>query len=146
MKTTKELGLTAGENIILQTKINNSQFLPEIILGLLSIICFMISFYFGLIVMLATFGILIQDLIKVKNTVCIVTNKKVFYKSGLFSSKVWEQFLAKIEGVHVEQNFSDKIFKSGKVIISGTGGTKTEFKNIDNPYEFRQVVNELIHK
>jgi len=145
--TTKELGLSTDEKLIFETKVNKGDLVVTVsVLLLLSIICFSFSITLGIVMMLLAFLSGIKELINIKNTICIITNKKVLHKSGLFSSKILEQILTKIEAVYVEQSFIDKIFNSGTVVIVGTGGTKTKFKNINEPFEFKQAINELIHK
>jgi uncharacterized membrane protein YdbT with pleckstrin-like domain len=54
--------------------------------------------------------------------------------------------LNKVEGIHVEQGLVDKMFGCGNIDVKGTGGNKNSFAGIDNPFEFRNAVNEQISK
>jgi len=69
-----------------------------------------------------------------------VTNKRVVIKVGVFQRHSVEVLLSKVESVGVDQGILGKIFGYGTIIISGTGGTKEPFVQVENPLEFRRQV------
>lgn len=73
-----------------------------------------------------------------------VTNKRVLVKQGALTIRNVEIFLSKIESIEVQQDIIGCMIGFGTVIICGTGGTKQQFMQIDNPLEFRRHCQEQI--
>jgi uncharacterized membrane protein YdbT with pleckstrin-like domain len=90
----------------------------------------------GLLVLLATF-------IKRQSSDFAVTNKRVMMKIGVFSTRSVELLLNKIEAIVVNQSFMGRIFGYGDIVLTGSGGTKEAFSNIQRPLEFRRAVQSV---
>ena len=73
---------------------------------------------------------------------CVVTSKRVIFKTGLLSTNTIEMNLTKIESIYVDQTFLGKIFKYGTITIKGTGGSVEVFENINNPLHIRNCIQE----
>jgi uncharacterized membrane protein YdbT with pleckstrin-like domain len=73
-----------------------------------------------------------------------VTNKRVLIKTGFMGTRSFEILLAKVEGIGVEQTLWQKMLNYGTIVISGTGGSKEKFSQINAPFEFRRQVQEQI--
>src|SRR5205085_6129586 len=52
-----------------------------------------------------------------------VTDRRVIYKSGLFSRHTLEMNRSKVESVDVDQSILGRIFSFGTIIVRGTGGS-----------------------
>jgi uncharacterized membrane protein YdbT with pleckstrin-like domain len=72
-----------------------------------------------------------------------VTNKRVMMKVGVFSSRSVELLLNKIEAIAVNQSFAGRIFGYGDIEVTGSGGTKEAFRNIQAPLDFRRAVQSV---
>ncbi|CCG41905.1 PH domain-containing protein [Magnetospirillum molischianum] len=73
-----------------------------------------------------------------------VTNKRVLIKIGFIRRHSLEIILNKIEGIGVNQGIIGRIFGFGTITVSGTGGSKEHFAQIDDPLEFRRQVQSRI--
>jgi len=71
-----------------------------------------------------------------------VTNKRVLIKKGLIQRDSLEIFINKVSGIQVNQSITGRVFNFGTIIISGTGGTREYFDNINNPLTLRKHVQE----
>ena len=80
------------------------------------------------------------------STEFLVTNKRIISKSGIIRKNLTEIFLDKIESVKVDQGLVGRILGYGTIIISGTGGTKEEYKWVSQPMMFRKKILEAIDK
>lgn len=87
--------------------------------------------------------ILIMTFLKTKTTELAITNKRIIAKHGVLSKHTLEQSLNRIESVQVHQGIFDRMFGSGAVHITGTGGTKEIISGIEQPFVFRQHFAEL---
>jgi uncharacterized membrane protein YdbT with pleckstrin-like domain len=69
-----------------------------------------------------------------------VTNRRVIVKTGLVSRRTIEINISRVESVQVEQDIFGRLFNYGAITVIGTGGTKEPFTMIDNPQQFRRMV------
>jgi uncharacterized membrane protein YdbT with pleckstrin-like domain len=86
----------------------------------------------------------VSRFIAYKSSEFAVTNKRVLIKIGFIQRHSLELLIQKVEGIGVDQDISGRIFGYGTLIVTGTGGTKEPFKNIENPLEFRKQVQQSL--
>ena len=82
------------------------------------------------------------------STELVITNKRVFSKTGLISRHTIELLHSKVESFYVEQGIFARIFNYGSVGIHGTGGAqlstngngsaRTPIRYIADPLSFRR--------
>lgn len=87
--------------------------------------------------------VLIAAVVKRQSSDFAVTNKRVMMKVGVFSSRSVELLLNKIEAIAVNQSFVGRIFGYGDIEVTGSGGTKEEFRSIQAPLDFRRAVQSV---
>jgi len=90
----------------------------------------------GLLILLAAF-------IKRQSSDFAVTNKRVLMKVGVFRTRSIELLLSKIEAISVDQSVMGRIFGYGDIVVTGSGGTKEPFSNIQSPLAFRRAVQSV---
>lgn len=73
-----------------------------------------------------------------------VTNKRVIIKVGFIKRRTLETLLNKVEGIEVNQSVFARIVNFGTIAVTGTGGTREEFRNIAAPLEFRRQVQAQV--
>jgi uncharacterized membrane protein YdbT with pleckstrin-like domain len=91
---------------------------------------------FGLLILLVAF-------VKRQSSDFAVTNKRVMMKTGVFSTRSIELLLSKIEAIAVNQSFAGRIFGYGDIVVTGSGGTREAFSNIQGPLAFRRAVQSV---
>ena len=101
----------------------------------------------GLVVILPALVIAICGIYRVITyyfTEFSITNKKVLAKSGIFSRKVDELQIKKVEGVDVSQGLIERMLGYGTLVMSGTGTQKVCFYGIDNPIDVKKKINSIL--
>lgn len=73
-----------------------------------------------------------------------VTNKRVIIKVGFIQRRTLETLLSKVEGIEVNQSVMARLLNFGTIAVTGTGGTREEFRNIAAPLEFRRQVQAQV--
>lgn len=63
----------------------------------------------------------------------VITNQRVIIKRGILVFWSLEMNHSQIEAIFVNQNIIGRLFNSGSIEISGTGGTRERFHQIANP-------------
>jgi uncharacterized membrane protein YdbT with pleckstrin-like domain len=74
----------------------------------------------------------------------VITNQRIIIKRGILVFWSLEMNHSQIEAIFVTQSILGRIFNSGSIEISGTGGTREKFHQISNPLVFRRVFQETI--
>ena len=87
------------------------------------------------------FVIFIARTVNRKTTEIAVTNRRFVVKTGLFTRQTQEVALEKIEEIKLAQSFWGRLFDYGSISISGTGVSKIQLPNIDEPLMLRKAIN-----
>ena len=95
---------------------------------------------FGLILMAAGLIAAAAAYIRQTTSEFAVTNARVIVKTGLLARRTIEINIARVESVQVDQDILGRLFNYGAITVIGTGGTKEPFTMIDNPQQFRRMV------
>lgn len=97
--------------------------------------------FFGAAIIFALWLIL-KDLITILTTELALTDQRIIAKHGLIKRNTMELRLSKLESVQVDQGIIARIFNYGSVVMSGTGGSKSPFKAIADPFTFKNAVDK----
>lgn len=73
-----------------------------------------------------------------------VTDRRVIIKVGWIQRRTLETMLNKVEGISIDQTVTGRLFGYGSITITGTGGTREEFKRIADPLELRKQIHSQI--
>lgn len=83
--------------------------------------------------------------LKWRNTEQGVTNKRVIYKSGIFSRTTDEMRLSAIESIKIEQSIWGRIFGFGEVIVAGRGDGDVVLRWMADPLEVKKTIESAEH-
>ena len=89
---------------------------------------------------LMALGSAFQAWIRRITTEFAVTDRRVIYKTGLFSRHTLEMNRSKVESVDVDQPLLGRIFGYGTVVLRGTGSTFEPIYHIADPLTFRSHI------
>jgi len=144
--------LLAGESVVFRTRLHWLLFLGPVlftVIILLPIAWFLstgtwsgyawIPLAFGLFLLLTT-------LVKRLSSDFAVTNKRIMMKVGVFRTRSIEILLSKVEAIAVDQSLLGRIFGYGDIAVTGSGGTRETFAQIQAPLEFRRAVQSVTDK
>jgi uncharacterized membrane protein YdbT with pleckstrin-like domain len=147
-----EQNLMQGEQIRYHTKLHWIVFAVPIFIIIFGLFFFLLSrsdalagfMIFGSLFILVGILLGVSRFIDYKSSEFAITNKRVLIKVGFIRRHSLELLLQKVEGIGVDQGIIGRIFGYGTIIVTGTGGTKEPFKNIENPLEFRKQVQQSL--
>lgn len=69
-----------------------------------------------------------------------VTDRRVIFKTGLFSRHTVEMNRSKVESVDVDQPLFGRVFGYGTIVLRGTGSTFEPIYHIADPLTFRSHI------
>lgn len=144
--------LLKNESVAYEANVHWFVFVPWIMLFTLTIIfaedarndpMMIISIVFFMI--MSIIGVIHAFFYKISSELA-VTTKRIISKTGFISRNTVELNHNKVESFSVDQGIFGRIFGYGTVTIHGTGGGKTQVKNIANPVKFRRAAMDIIDK
>lgn len=145
-----EKNLMPSEVIIYRTRLHWAVYLLPAVVALMSLlVCFAgkDAIVFGVLLFSSlVLPMMIDAFVKTKTSEFAVTNKRVIMKVGFIRRSSVEVLLTKVEGISVDQGIFGRMLGFGTIVVGGTGGSKTPFHKIDDPMQFRRVVQEQIEK
>ena len=131
--------LNPGEQVVYRGTVHWIIYLPPVLMVCFGIPLIDINERFAVI--LAAAG-LIAGAAYIRQTTSefAVTNHRVIVKTGLLARRTIEINIARVESVQVDQDIFGRLLNYGAITVIGTGGTKEPFTMIDNPQQFRRMV------
>ena len=103
--------------------------------AVLCLICF--SWVFGI-------GIyfFLHFLLQRYSTEMVVTNRRLFYKTGVVARRVTEINIDRVESCIVNQSVLGRMLGYGSIVVRGTGIGEIDLPVIDAPVAFRKALDE----
>lgn len=99
--------------------------------------------YAGLLCLLVAAGFAFVAYLRIQTSDFAVTNRRVIIQVGYLNRTSLEIFLAKVEGISINQTLIGRIFNFGDISIRGGGGIQEDFQMVAAPYTFRRYVQLL---
>ena len=152
-----ESNLIPGEKLIYKAAVHWMVYFP----AALNIFISFIIFYFGkyhfhmqskILPILAAIPLVVaafktfQAYLHREFTEIGVTNDRLIAKFGWISRETIELPLTRIESVIVEQSISERIIGAGSIMVRGTGVSMAPISYIEEPFVFRNRINEAINE
>ena len=137
--------LLPGENVMYRSKLHWQVFLvPGFFAGILLLAS--IGLFSsgakgtGLSLLVLAVILILVPFLKRANSEFAVTNKRIIVKLGFFTTRTVELLHSKVEAISVNQGLLGKMLGYGDIVVTGTGGTREEFKAVASPLELRRAV------
>ncbi|MDZ4776794.1 MAG: PH domain-containing protein [Alphaproteobacteria bacterium] len=107
------------------------------------------AYWVGAWVQLLVLGIVIIGIvlfiaavIRMKTTEFAVTNRRVILKRGWLTRTTEELAVESIEAVHLDQSIWGRLFRYGRLVVTGTGDARVHFPPMAEPITFRRAIEE----
>jgi uncharacterized membrane protein YdbT with pleckstrin-like domain len=141
--------LIAGERVVYRTRLHWLVFVVPVlfvVVVLLPLAWFLANGAWRSVAwvpLVAGLVVLLPAIVKRQSSDFAVTNKRVMMKAGVLTTRSVELLLNKIEAIAVDQGFLGRIFGYGNIVVTGSGGTREAFSQIQGPLEFRRAVQSV---
>lgn len=135
-----------GDQILFETSISEILMFPAIFMFVLSIF----SFFFTKFVLafcfffISTITLILMYLL-IKNSLILVTSKKIHYTFGIVGNNSDTILISKVNRVEIRQSLFQVFLNLGDVIIIDNSGVKEQFKYINKPKELRNAISQLLN-
>jgi len=132
--------LNPGEHVVYRGTVHWIIYLPPVMMLCFGVPLMGVNDRLGMV--LAAAGLIAGAAAYIRQTASefAVTNARVIVKTGLLARRTIEINIARVESVEVEQDIFGRLLNYGAITVIGTGGTKEPFTMIENPQQFRKMV------
>jgi uncharacterized membrane protein YdbT with pleckstrin-like domain len=140
--------LLTGETVMYRTRLHWRLYLPPVLLTLLVMVPVAVLLVVRHLAVWAVLPVAVGLVLVLAahlrrgSSEFAVTNKRVVIKLGVMSTRSLELLLAKVEGIAVNQGLWGKMLGYGDIVVTGSGGTREAFSNIQDPLGFRRAIQE----
>lgn len=138
--------LREGEIILIKGRVSEGIFWKSfgvfIIALLLSLIAIQLTIFMGIVALLSFFYALM-----LKNfLLLIVTNERIFFRSGLIKVDTVQVRLDRVESVEIQRTITGQILNYGTVVLTGIGSRYSYIPYLANAAEVRNIIDDLLYQ
>jgi uncharacterized membrane protein YdbT with pleckstrin-like domain len=144
-----EESLIQGEKVVYRAHVHWKVFVLPAFFGAAALFLIAIGFVIPVTAWLSILGFIliapaviigIERWIRYSASEFAVTDRRVLIKVGVIRRHSVELLLGRVEGIGVTQTIPGRLLNFGSIDITGTGGTRETFHEIQAPMEFRRQV------
>ena len=84
----------------------------------------------------------LRAVIRMTTTEFAVTDRRIIMKSGWIRRITHELSVQSIEGVHVDQSLWGRLFRYGRLVVTGNGEARIFLPPMGEPIEFRRAIED----
>lgn len=138
--------LRDGEKILAKGKISDAIFWKAFGVFMIALLLWTIAAPLGIfLTIVATLTALYAALLK-KFLLLIVTNERIFFRSGLLKVDTVQVRLERVESVEIQRTLMGQFLSYGTVVLTGTGSRYSYIPYLANAAELRNVIDELLYQ
>jgi uncharacterized membrane protein YdbT with pleckstrin-like domain len=138
------LQLLQNERVILEARTFYPQRLSLLFSFALALLVWFSDHALGIMIMLFNFSCCLHWFVLIKTSGFYITNKRIISRAGVLTKRTTEMQLGKIESIYIETGIIDRIIRTGKLVVIGTGGTKETFSGIFQPEQFKTTLQQEV--
>ncbi|OIN86672.1 MAG: hypothetical protein AUJ12_05180 [Alphaproteobacteria bacterium CG1_02_46_17] len=138
--------LREGEEILIKGRISNAIFWKACVMLLIALLFGLIApplGYFLCLVAFLGFGyaIILKSILMI-----LVTNQRIFFRSGIVKVDTVQVRLERVESVEIQRTIVGHFLNYGTVVLTGTGSRFSFIPFLSNAIEVRNVIDDLLYK
>ncbi len=138
--------LREGEKVLIKGRISEGIFWKSfgvfMFAILLSLIAIQLTLFMGVVALITFFyALLLKNFL-----LLIVTNERIFFRSGLIKVDTVQVRLDRVESVEIQRTITGQILNYGTVVLTGIGSRYSYIPYLANAAEVRNVIDELLYQ
>jgi uncharacterized membrane protein YdbT with pleckstrin-like domain len=138
--------LREGEKIIIKGRISEGIFWKAFGVLMIALLFAMIAIPLGLFLgFVALLSFLYAFLLR-KFLMMIVTNQRIFFRSGLLKVDTVQVRLDKVESVEIQRTLTGQMLGYGTVVLTGIGSRYSYIRYLANAAEVRNTIDDLLYQ
>ncbi|HPQ50485.1 MAG TPA: PH domain-containing protein [Alphaproteobacteria bacterium] len=138
--------LREGEEVLIKGQISNAIFWKAVVIliiaFLLGIVAPPLGYFICFVSCLAfAYGFILKSILML-----IVTNQRIFFRSGIIKVDTVQVRLDRVESVEIQRTIVGHFLNYGTVVLTGTGSRFSYIPFLANAAQVRNVIDDLLYK
>ncbi len=138
--------LREGEKILIKGRISEGiywkAFAVLMFALLLSLLAIPLGVFMGIVALLSfAYASLLR-----KFLLMVVTNERIFFRSGLIKVDTVQVRLDRVESVEIQRTITGQLLGYGTVVLTGIGSRYSYIRYLANAPEIRNVIDDILYQ
>lgn len=138
--------LREGETVLIKGRVSEGIFWKAfgvfMIAVLLSLIAIQLAVFMGIVALITfVYALLLKSFL-----LLIVTNQRIFFRSGLIKVDTVQVRLDRVESVEIQRTITGQVLNYGTVVLTGIGSRYSYIPYLANAAEVRNTIDDLLYQ
>lgn len=138
--------LREGEKILVKGVVSNAIFWKAIAVLIIAFLFGLLAaplgyFLCGVSILTFSYAFILKSIL-----LLVVTNQRVFFRSGIVKIDTVQVRLDRIESIEIQRNIVGHFLNYGTVVLTGTGSRYSYIPYLANAAQVRNIVDDILYK
>jgi len=138
--------LRDGEAVLIKGRISNGIFWKAIVILCIALLLGLVAKPLGIFLTIISLLTFVYEFMLQKFLLLIVTNERIFFRSGFIKVDTVQVRLERVESVEIQRTITGQILGYGTVVLTGTGSRYSFIPYLSNAASVRNVIDELLYQ
>jgi uncharacterized membrane protein YdbT with pleckstrin-like domain len=140
------VSLREGETVLVRGVISQAIFWKAAGILMIAVLISIVAPPLGVFLSFVAFLTASYELLLKKFLLLVVTNERIFIRSGLIKTDTVQVRLERVESVEIQRTLSGYLLGYGTVVLTGTGTRFSFIPYLANAAEIRNVIDDLLYQ
>jgi uncharacterized membrane protein YdbT with pleckstrin-like domain len=137
--------LREGEKVLVKGRISEGIYWKPFAILMFALLLCLIAIPLGVFMGIVAFLSFSYAALLQKFLLLVVTNERIFFRSGLIKVDTVQVRLERVESVEIQRTITGQLLGYGTVVLTGVGSRYSFIRYLANAAEVRNVIDELLY-
>lgn len=138
--------LREGEKILIRGKISEGIYWKAFAVLMLALVLSLIAIPLGVFMAIVAFLTFIYATLLRQFLLIIVTNERIFFRSGLIKVDTVQVRLDRVESVEIQRTITGQLLGYGTIVLTGIGSRYSYIPYLANAPHLRNIIDDLLYQ
>lgn len=138
--------LREGETVLVRGRISGGIFWKSGVILFVALLVGIMAAPLGYFLCLVSLLAFIAAFVVRKALMVVVTNQRIFFRSGIVKVDVVQVRIERIESVEIQRTIMGYLLHYGTIVLTGTGSRYSYIPFLANAAQIRNVIDDLLYQ
>lgn len=138
--------LREGEVVLARGEISLAIFWKTVVVLIIALLVGLIAAPLGYFLAIVSLFMFVYGMILRSILLLIVTNQRIFFRSGIVKVDTVQVRLERVESVEIQRTIIGHLLKYGTIVLTGVGSRFSYIPFLANAGQIRNVIDDLLYK
>lgn len=138
--------LREGEKVLVKGEISSGIFWKAGAILVIAALVGLLAWQLGVFLAIVAGLTFLYELLLTRFLLLIVTNERIFFRSGILKVDTVQVRLERVESVEIQRTLVGQLLGYGTVVLTGTGSRFSYIPYLSNAARLRNVIDELLYQ